>query len=229
MILGTVCARGGSTGVPGKALRKLRDKHLIGIAIECGLNCLEIDALIVSTEDKQIADISRQYGAQQILLRPAELAQNETPKWHVFRHIVDEWESSQKCQVEILVDLDLCVPLRQPQDISDCIKTIYATGADVVVTAYKPHRNPYYNIVEKTDPSGYRIVKPPASPIHNRQQAPVVFGLTPAVFAIRRDALTKYAHWSLARMEIVEIPRSRAWDIDEELDFQIVEFLAKEK
>ena len=227
MILGTVCARGGSKGVPGKALRKLFNRHLIGIAVESGLKCPEIDALVVSSDDRDIAELGQQYGARMLPLRPPELAQSETPKWHVFRHIVNEWESMQKSQVDILVDLDLCVPLRQSQDISDCIQTMYETGADVVVTAYQPHRNPYYNIVEKTGHSGYRLVKPPANPIHNRQQAPVVFGLSPAVFVIRRDALWEFEHWSLAKMEIVEIPRRRAWDIDEELDLQFVELLAK--
>lgn len=227
MILGAVCARGGSQGVPKKALRKLLNRHLIGIAIECGLNCPEIDALVVSTDDIKIAEIAQQYGAHITALRPAELAKNTTPKWHVFRHIVDEWESVHKQHVEILVDLDLCVPLRQSQDISKCIHTLHTTDAEVVVTAFKPNRNPYFNMVEKTSHSGYQIVKPPLNPVHNRQQAPVVFGLSPAVYVIYHDALQKYDHWSQARMEIVELPISRAWDIDEELDFKIVELLAK--
>lgn len=225
MILATVCARGGSKGVPKKALRKLFDRHLIGIAIESGLNCPEIDALVVSTDDPEIAEISREYGGQVPSLRPAELAQSTTPKWDVMRHIVNEWEAAQQRRVDILVDLDLCVPLRQSRDISKCIQALHVTGAEVVVTAFKPNRNPYFNMVEKTN-SGYRIVKPPAQPVHNRQQAPVVFGLSPAVYAIRREALQRYAHWSLADMEIVEIPVTRAWDIDDELDFKIVEFFA---
>lgn len=226
MIIGAVCARGGSQGVPRKALRKLFNRPLIGIAIECGLNCPEIDTLVVSTEDNEIAEVARQHGAQISTLRPVELAKSTTPKWNVFRHIVNEWESVNNQPVEILVDLDLCVPLRQSKDISKCIETLYATDAEVVVTAFKPNRNPYFNMVEKTG-TGYQIVKAPPDTIHNRQQAPTVFGLSPAVYVIRRDALQKYDHWSQAKMEIVEVPVSRAWDIDEELDFKIVELLAK--
>jgi N-acylneuraminate cytidylyltransferase/CMP-N,N'-diacetyllegionaminic acid synthase len=227
VILGAVCARGGSRSVPRKALRKLFDRPLIGIAIECGLNCPEIDTLVVSTEDQEIAKVARQYGATILSLRPTELARTTTPKWQVFRHIVNEWESVYNQQVELLVDLDLSVPLRQPTDISKCIQTLHATDAEVVVTAFRPNRNPYFNMVEKTDYAGYRIVKKPPDPVHNRQQAPVVFGLSPAVYVIRRDALVRYDHWSQAKIEIVEIPVSRAWDIDEELDFSIVELLAK--
>lgn len=213
--------------MPRKALRKLFNRHLIGIAIECGLNCPEIDILVVSTEDMEIAKVARQYGAQISTLRPAELSKSTTPKWQVFRHIVNEWESVYNQHVELLVDLDLCVPLRQSKDISNCIHTLYTTGAEVVVTAFRSNRNPYFNMVEKIGDAGYRIVKKPPCPVHNRQQAPVVFGLSPAVYVIRRDALEKYEHWSQAKMEIVEIPVNRAWDIDEELDFKIVELLAK--
>ena len=227
MILGAVCARGGSKGVPRKALRKLNNRPLIGIAVECGLHCPEIDTLVVSTDDSEIAEIGQKYGAQIPSLRPVELAASTTPKWHVFRHIVNEWESLQKCRVEILVDLDLSVPLRQPEDISKCIHTLQATNAEVAITAFKPNRNPYFNMVERINQSGYGLVKQLKNPVHNRQQAPAVFGLSPAVYAIRRDALQKYEHWSYAKMEIVEIPINRAWDIDEELDFQIVELLAK--
>lgn len=226
MILGTVCARGGSQGVPGKALRKLFDRPLIGIAVECGLNCPDIDTLVVSTDDRQIANAAQQFGATILPLRPKELAGATTPKWQVFRHIVKEWESANNQTVELLVDLDVGVPLRQSKDISKCIQTLYQTKVEVVITAFKPNRNPYFNMVEKMGDAGYRIVKQHQDPIHNRQQAPVVFGLSPAVYVIRRDVLERYDHWSQAKMEIVEIPVNRAWDIDEELDFKIVELMA---
>ena len=214
--------------MPGKALRTLFNRPLIGIAIECGLNCPEIDTIVVSTEDKEIAQIARQYGATILSLRPVELAGATTPKWRVFRHVVQEWEAAAENQkVELLVDLDVGVPLREPRDISECIRTLHETDAEVVVTAFRPSRNPYFNMVEKAGGAGYRIVKEPVHPLHNRQQAPVVFGLSPAVYVIRRDVLDRYDHWSQARMEIIEIPISRAWDIDEELDLKIVELLAE--
>ena len=212
--------------MPGKALRKLFNRPLIGIAVECGLNCQEIDNLVVSTDDRQIANAAQHFGATILPLRPQELAGAAAPKWQVFRHIVKEWEFATNQKVELLVDLDVGVPLRQSKDISKCIQTLYQTDAEVVVTAFKPNRNPYFNMVEKTKDAGYRIVKQHPDPIHNRQQAPIVFGLSPAVYVIRRDVLERYDHWSQAKMEIVEIPINRAWDIDEELDFKIVELMA---
>jgi len=58
-----------------------------------------------------------------------------------------------------------------------------------------------------------------------RQEAPEVWSLSPAVFSIRIAALNKFDHWSQSRLGISVIPRERAWDIDNELDFRVVEFL----
>jgi N-acylneuraminate cytidylyltransferase/CMP-N,N'-diacetyllegionaminic acid synthase len=128
-------------------------------------------------------------------------------------------------QIDVLVDLDTGVPLRQPSDVEGCVEQLLARHAEVVVTAYEAERNPYFNMVE-VDAEGYaKIVKPPAKPIARRQEAPPVYSLSPAVYAIRRDALWKYQHWSEAKLQIYVIPRERAIDIDTEADFQFVEYL----
>jgi CMP-N-acetylneuraminic acid synthetase len=61
--------------------------------------------------------------------------------------------------------------------------------------------------------------------VHNRQAAPRVYSLSPAVFAIRATCLGRVDHWSLSRMRIQVVPRERAWDIDEELDLVVAEAL----
>ncbi|HKO89917.1 MAG TPA: hypothetical protein VJU61_02120, partial [Polyangiaceae bacterium] len=99
------------------------------------------------------------------------------------------------------------------------------TGADVCVTAYEADHNPYYNMVELDAQGIARVCQPPPVPIANRQQAPPVYNLSPAIFAIRRNALFSHEHWSQCRMALSVIPRERALDIDTEFDFQLVEFL----
>jgi N-acylneuraminate cytidylyltransferase/CMP-N,N'-diacetyllegionaminic acid synthase len=130
-------------------------------------------------------------------------------------------------RVSVLADLDIGVPLRLPIDVTNCIERLAATDADVVVTAYEAERNPYFNMVELEAGGLARIVKTPAEPIAARQMAPVVFSLSPAVYAIRRDALWAYEHWSQARVRVHAIPRERAVDIDTESDFRFVEFLSR--
>lgn len=224
-IVGSICARGGSKGVARKNIRPLNGKPLIYYSIECARLCPELDRTIVSTDDKEFAQIARQYGAEVPFLRPAQLAQDTSSKWDVFRHLVETLETADQRRVDILVDLDTGVPLRQPQDVSICIETMLESDADVVITAYIPERNPYFNMVE-VDTDGYaKVSKPLQAPITRRQDAPQVYGLSPAAYAIRRDALWQYEHWSHSKMKICLIPQERAVDIDTELDFRFVEFL----
>jgi N-acylneuraminate cytidylyltransferase/CMP-N,N'-diacetyllegionaminic acid synthase len=225
VIIGAICARGGSKGVPRKNLRLLDGEPLLVHAIRCARACPSLDCVVVSTDDAEMAEAARRHGAEVPFLRPAALAQDDTPKWPVFRHLVESWEERSGETVRALIDLDTGVPLRQPADVEGCVRQLLARDADVVVTAYEAERNPYFNMVE-IEPDGYaRISKPTGEPITRRQAAPRVYSLSPSVFAIRRRALWQYEHWSESRFEIFVVPRERALDIDTELDFQFVRFL----
>jgi CMP-N-acetylneuraminic acid synthetase len=227
MILGAICARGGSKGVPRKNLRTLAGKPLIAHTIACAQACADLDRVVVSTDDVEIADAARRYGAEVPFLRPAHLARDESSKWDVFRHLVQGFEEATGIRVEVLVDLDTGVPLRQPGDITASVRKLRDGDAEVVVTAYVADRNPYFNMVEVGEDGRARICKPTGRPVTGRQTAPTVYALSPAVYAIRRDALWAHEHWSRARMEIAVLPRERAVDIDSELDIQFVEFLMR--
>lgn len=219
-----ICARGGSKGVPRKNLRPLHGKPLIGRAVEQALASGLFDRVVASTDDAEMARVAADHGAEVPFLRPAELARDHTNKWDVFRHLVSELERG-GARVGVLADLDTGAALRTVEDIRAALDRLEATGADVCVTAYEADHNPYYNMVE-LDASGLaRVCIRPAQPIANRQQAPAVYNLSPAIFAIRRDALWEHDHWSQCKMTLSVIPRERAVDIDTELDFSLVETL----
>jgi CMP-N,N'-diacetyllegionaminic acid synthase len=223
-IVATICARGGSKGVPRKNLRLLGGKPLIGRAVEQALATGIFDRVVASTDDPEMARVAADYGAEVPFLRPAELAQDRTNKWDVFRHLVTELEARGD-RVGVIADLDTGAALRTVEDIRAAVERLATTGADVCVTAYEADHNPYYNMVE-LDPAGLaRVCIRPDRPIANRQQAPSVYSLSPAIFAIRRDALWHHDHWSQCKMALSVIPRERALDIDTELDFTLVELL----
>ena len=225
VILGAICARGGSKGVPRKNLRLLGGRPLIAHTIACAQACPSLSNIVVSTDDEAIASVAREYGADVPFIRPSHLAQDNSSKWDVFRHLVDAWEQLTGRRVSVLVDLDTGVPLRIPADITGCLDQLAANDVDVVVTAYEAERNPYFNMVELDEAGLARIVSRPATPITSRQMAPRVFSLSPAVYAIRREALWTYDHWSRARVNVHVIPRERAVDIDVEADFRFIEYL----
>lgn len=225
LILGAICARGGSKGVPRKSLRKLKGVPLMGHAIRCARACSILKRIVVSTDDEEITEVAKEYGADVPFIRPAHLARDDSPKWPVFQHLVENVERITGRQIDVLVDLDLGVPLRQPSDITGCVEQLLAGSADVVTTAYEAERNPYFNMVEMDTEGLCRIVKPLPKPIACRQEAPAVFSLSPSVFAIRRSALWRYEHWSQSKFQVYVVPRERAIDIDTEMDFRLVECL----
>jgi CMP-N,N'-diacetyllegionaminic acid synthase len=225
LVVAAICARGGSKGVPRKNLRLLGGKPLIGRAIEQALACGVFDRVVASTDDPEMAQVARAFGAEVPFLRPAELAQDQTNKWDVFRHLVTELEAGSTRRVGVLADLDTGAALRTVEDIEAAVRTLLESSADVCVTAYEADHNPYYNMVQLDAGGMASVCIRPEKPVMNRQQAPAVYNLSPAVFAIRRDALWSFDHWSQCRMTLSVLPRDRAVDIDTELDFTLVESL----
>jgi CMP-N,N'-diacetyllegionaminic acid synthase len=223
IILGTICTRKGSKGIPGKNMRRLGATPLVAYTIECAMRSHAFNEIVVSTDDKQVAIVAREYQLP-VMVRPPHLATDTASKWDVFRHIAGEIDC------DILVDMDTGCPFREPEDITDCLRKLrMELDTDVVATAYEAERNPYFNMVEERE--GYYeltgIVSPPA--ITRRQDAPQVYSLSPSVFAIRRKALDKYEHWSQSKMQVCVIPRARALDIDTEDDWLYAEYLLKRK
>ena len=228
-ILGTVCARAGSKGVPRKNLKELCGTSLMSITVRQALSNWNFSNVVISTEDSQIANEGRKvcqdYRFAEIQMRPAALATDTASKWDVFRYIAE-------CNpgYDAIVDLDTGCPLRAPEDITDCIEKL-KTGYDVVVTAYEAERNPYFNMVRVSDNGRAWVVNNYGEyqnePVTNRQAAPKVYSLSPSVFAIRTEALFNWKHWSQSNLGIVEIPRKRGIDIDTIEDFEYVEYLMR--
>jgi len=225
LVIGAICARGGSKGVPRKNLRPLRGKPLIAHTIEVAQACSTLDRIVVSTDDEEIASVAREYGAEVPFMRPAELAQDHSSKWDVFKHLVSTLEKSEGIEIAVLVDMDTGVPLRAPEDIDQSVGKLLSSQADVVVTAYEADRNPYFNMVEPAADGYVKVIKPLDEPVVCRQDAPPVYNLSPSVYAIRAKALFEFDHWSRTRMQVHVVPRERAVDIDSQFDFTMVEHL----
>jgi N-acylneuraminate cytidylyltransferase/CMP-N,N'-diacetyllegionaminic acid synthase len=212
--------------VPRKSARLLEGRPLLAWAIESARAARSIDRVVVSTDDAGMAEIGQQVGAEVPFLRPAELARDDSSKWDVFRHLVGTLEERDGYRTDVLVDLDAGAPLRAPEDVDATVALHIQSRAEVTCTAYEPERNPYFNMVKMGGDGWARVVNRGAKPIVNRQQAPVVYSLSPAVFTVRTEALWRYDHWSqVERLNVHVIPRERAMDVDTELDLELVELL----
>lgn len=221
----TICARGGSQGVPGKNIRPLFGKPLIAWSIEQALACPNIDAVYVSTDCEAIAEVARQYGASVPFIRPAAMATNDAPKIPVIRHLA-EWVHNNVGNVEMIVDLDPTSPLREVSDIIACMNMLNAS-TDVVITAYESDKNPYFNMVEVNNSGYVELVKPPTAEVFGRQSAPKVYSMNGSVYVWHRTTIEKGLWGGNAALHVM--PRERSIDIDSPIDFKMVELLMREK
>ncbi len=229
-VAGFVFARGGSKGVPRKNIRLLAGKPLIAYAIECGLNSRWIDRMIVSTEDEEIAEAARHYGAEVPFMRPAELAQDDSPEWLAWQHAIREVEKIDGEPLDVFVCIPATSPLRAVEDLDACIEILLAgDDTDIVITVREAERSPYFNMVTLTDDGSARLVIEPEGEVHRRQDAPVVYDMTTVAYAARPAFILSAGNIFDGRVKAVEVPKERALDIDTELDFLFAEFLIGQK
>lgn len=223
--IATICARGGSVGVPRKNIRPLLGKPLIVHTIEQALACPLIDAVYVSTDDEEIAAVARAAGARVPFLRPAELATSKAAKIPVIQHLV-AWVDAHEGPVSRIVDLDPTSPLRQQDDIHACVQML-DDETDVVITAYESDKNPYFNMVEYQADGTVGLVKSVPGGVVSRQSAPAVFSMNASIYVWHHHTLDK-GLWN-GRTRLYVMPRERSVDIDHELDFRIVELLMQQQ
>lgn len=224
-VIATICARGGSTGVPRKNVRPLLGKPLICYTIEQALACPDLDAVYVSTDDDEIAEVARKAGAKVPFRRPAELATNVAAKLPVIRHLVD-WVVNSGVPVRKIVDLDPTSPLREVSDI-ECSLAMLDDETDVVITACEAEKNPYFNMVEYLPDGNVGLVKPLSGGVVSRQQAPKVYAMNASVYVWHRHSLAR-GIWD-GRVKLHVMPRERSVDIDTPMDWKLVELLMEEK
>lgn len=129
MILGIIPARGGSKGIPRKNIKMIAGKPLIAWTIEAAKKSKLLDSFVVSTEDSEIAEISRKYGAEAID-RPVELAGDEASTLSVLQHVISIVEA------DTVVVLQPTSPVRDRDLIDRCIRRYQETGVDNLATGF---------------------------------------------------------------------------------------------
>ncbi|UXL40471.1 pseudaminic acid cytidylyltransferase [Pseudomonas fragi] len=137
MKLAIIPARGGSKRIPRKNIKLFCEKPMIAWSIEAALQSGCFDQVIVSTDDEEIADVARRYGATVPFVRPAELSDDHTGTIPVIRHAI-EWVNAQGQSVEQACCLYATAPFVSPEDIRRGFDTLLDTGSDYAfsVTSY---------------------------------------------------------------------------------------------
>lgn len=223
--IATICARGGSIGLPNKNILDFCGKPLIAHTIEQAIKCDFVDEVIVSTDCEKIANISLAFGAKVPFLRPPHLATSEAGKIPVIEHCVD-FLRGKGYQISKIVDLQPTSPLRNISDIKGCYNLL-TEDIDVVYSVTEPSHNPYFSMVEIDAEGNPKLSKSLDNTIARRQDAPEVYGLNGAVYVWHIHTLKK-GLWG-GHSKIYLMPRERSIDIDDRYDFLIAESLLSRK
>lgn len=230
-IIGAIFARGGSKGVPRKNIRLLAGKPLIAYAIETARAVSDIDRVIISTDDAEIAQVAKQYGADVPFMRPSELAQDKSPEFLAWKHAIEAVEKELGHAVDVMVSVPTTSPMRSFEDVAACLKLLLESDADIVITVTEANRSPYFNMVTIDGEKNARLVIPPAGggAVVRRQDAPVVYDMTTVCYAVRGAYIKTTSAVLAGKVKAVVVPKDRALDIDTLLDFEMAEFLMSRK
>lgn len=227
-VVAAVFARGGSKGVPHKNIRPLAGQPLIAYSIQAALKSDLVSRVIVSTDDRDIADVARVFGAEVPFMRPDELARDDSPEWLAWQHAVRTLQAQGGPKIDVFLSVPPTSPLRDVTDLDACVQTLLDGDCDIVITVRPAERNPYFNMVVLDDSQCARLVIPGSSPIYRRQDAPVVYDMTTVAYAARPEFVLKSNSIFEGRVKAVVVPPERALDIDTELDFRFAEYMLRQ-
>jgi N-acylneuraminate cytidylyltransferase len=174
-LLAIIPARGGSKGVPKKNSKLLGDKPLIAYSIEAALLCTQFDSVVVSTDDENIAKLSKQLGAEVPFIRPAELATDEAKSIDVVLHCIQYLEAQGK-YFDAVCLLQPTSPFRKPAFIKQCINAFIKQKVDTLISVLPvPHEyNPHW-VFEPDNKGLLRIATGDETIIPRRQELPKTF------------------------------------------------------
>ena len=229
-VLGIIPARGGSKRVKNKNIRDLAGKPLIIYTIEASLKSKNINRLIVSTDNKIIADIAKNNGAEIPFLRPVSFAQDDTPDQPVFQHALETLKDQDGYEPDIVLNLRPTTPLKTSHTIDKVIEKMMETQADIVRTMspVESIQHPYWMYALDSDSIATPFLDHiDISDYHQRQLLPDVYRINGVVDAFSHEIISNGNMLGNNNMFGILTPDNESIDIDTEFDLQICEALLK--
>lgn len=220
-----IFARGGSKGLPKKNVKLLAGKPLIQYSIDTAKNVDSIEKVFVSTEDKEIAEIAVKAGAE-VIARPEELASDASPEWLSWKHAIG-WAGEKYGEFDNFISLPATSPLRSTEDVKAAIKQKNEIKSDICISVTEASRSPYFNMITLSENGIASLVCKPKAGIARRQDAPVVYDITPVVYVASPSFIVNSSGLFEGIVTTVEIPKERAVDIDDIFDFKLAELIVK--
>ena len=229
-VVGIIHARGGSTRIPLKNIKPLNGTPLIAYIIRAALASKSLDRVIVSTDHDEIKKIALQYGAEIPFMRPKEIS-TDCPSELVSRHAISFVENEQGQEVEIAVSMQPTTPFTCADDIDACVSMLRNNGQwDSVFAGSIVHERPEWMF--RVDDQGTaslflgEVLRGETGVVQSLPRLAMPNG---GVYATRRRALFVDNLIISPRTGLHIMPLERSVDIDEPIDFEFAEFMARRR
>ena len=225
-IIGIIFARGNSKGIKNKNLLKFKKTTLLGNSIRQAFASRYIDRVIVSTESNKIIKEAIKNNAETPFRRPKILASDNSPEIKSWRHAIRFLNKNK--DIDYIASIPTTAPLRSVTDINKCIHLAIKKKLDIVFSITKSSKNPYFNIVTKKNKK-LNLVCKNRKIFSTRQGSPRCYDLTTACYVFKPNYIIKTKNIFSGKTGFVLIPKKRAIDIDDKLDYKIANFLSIKK
>ena len=224
-ILLTLCARGGSRGIPGKNIKLINGKPLISLSIEVAKSfskIYDVD-IALSTDNEDIKYIASLYDVKTNYIRPDFLASDSAGKLDTIRHLLNFEETFRNKKYDFVLDLDITSPLRTVSDLKNAFQILKSDPKSKNIFSVNPaNRNPYFNMVEQQANGYFGLVK--KGNFLTRQSAPSVYELNASFYFFKRSFFEENLNAINEFSQIYVMPHI-CFDLDHPIDFEFMNYL----
>ena len=227
-ILITICARGGSKGIPGKNMRNLARRPLIDYSIKIAKKFAQNHEGLISfsTDSDDIKALAVSCGLEINYTRPEYLASDSAGKVETIKDLLFFEEKKNARSFQYILDLDVTSPLRTMKDLEAAFEIFLQQEETLTLfSVNKAARNPYFNMVEKKENSFFNLVKPLEGTVLSRQSAPEVYDLNASFYFYRRAFFDMGKNGVITDHSLIyEMPHI-CFDLDHPIDFEFMDYL----
>ncbi|MCJ8166418.1 acylneuraminate cytidylyltransferase family protein [Pontibacter sp. E15-1] len=224
-ILYLIPARGGSKGIPGKNIKPLNGKPLIGYTIEFARKvALNERNIYLSTDSDEIIRVAAEFGLEAPFVRPASLASDSAGMNDVIVHAINHFEAAENKRVDAVMLLQPTAPFRKTIHHEEVL-SLYKDGFDMVVSVLEPPYNPYYTLFEE-DENGF-LAKSKKANFERRQDIPKVYAYNGSIYLFNAAKVKEQPLHSLKRVVKYVMDDIHSIDIDSNLDWILAEAILR--
>ncbi|MDA0911224.1 MAG: acylneuraminate cytidylyltransferase family protein [Proteobacteria bacterium] len=226
-VLGIIPARGGSKGLPGKNILPMCGKPLIGWTINTAKKSRYLDSILVTTDDKKIANIAKSFGAYVPFIRPAEFATDQSSTYDVIRHAVSYFKDVECKEFDYIVLLEPTSPLREDDDIDKMLELIVAreNEYDSIISVGEVTEHP--SIMKRLVADGIEPFCPSLSQTTRRQDNTAAYFPFAVAYIAKTSSLLEENTFYTRRCMHFLIKRYQNYEIDDIYQFLCAESVMK--